>query len=349
MKKKIGVIFGGNSPEYYISLQSAHSIISNIDSKYDVILIGITKDGDWYHYSGNVDKLLTDEWFNKDECTKVMISPNISDHGIIEFTDNEVIKTRIDVFFPILHGKNGEDGTVQGLIEVAGIPYVGCGVLSSAVCMDKFISHEIVNQNGIKTAKSIMINNYEDVNEYLEQINNIGYPVFVKPLRAGSSFGISKVNNEKELTKAVELAFNYDSKIIIEETINGIEVGCAVLGNNELIVGVVDEIQLEKSLGFFDYKEKYEERTSEIICPAVSMSKDKQEEIRELAKKIYRALDCKGFARIDMFLTSDGTIYLNEVNTIPGFTIHSRYPAMLKEIGLSFKDIVNKLIELEIA
>lgn len=349
MKKKISVIFGGNSPEYYISLESAHSIISNIDEKYEVVLIGITKYGEWYRYTGSVDKLLTDEWYNEEECTKVMISPNVSDHGIIEFKDSKLIKTKIDAFFPVLHGKNGEDGTIQGLIEISGVPYIGCKVLSSSVCMDKYISHELVIQNGIKAAKSILINSYEPLDDYLEQINDIGYPLFVKPLRAGSSFGITKVNSEKELVNAIDLAFNYDSKIIIEETINGIEVGCAVLGNEELIVGVVDEIQLEKSLDFFDYKEKYEERTSEIICPATSMSKEKQEEIREIAKKIYRILDCSGFARIDMFLTPDGSIYLNEVNTIPGFTIHSRYPAMLKGIGLSFKDIVDKLIESEIA
>lgn len=345
-KKVVGVIFGGNSPEYSVSLQSAHSIISNIDNdKYEVILIGITKDGDWYRYYGDVDSIKEDTW-HKLECNKTMVSLNPSDHGILEFIDSEIKTVKIDVVFPVLHGKNGEDGTVQGLLELSGIPYVGCGVLSSAVCMDKYISHELVLQKGIKAAKSILLCDYENVEEYKEQIERLGFPLFVKPLRAGSSYGISRINSMDELNEALDNAFQYDTKVILEENIDGIEVGCSVFGNKELTVGVVDEIIL--SSGFFDFEDKYENRTSEIICPAKSMSEEKKEEIKEIAKKIYRILDCKGFARVDMFLTSNGDIYLNEVNTIPGFTVHSRYPAMLNHIGMSFSDIVNGLIELEL-
>ena len=346
-KKKVCVLFGGNSPEYEVSLESAYSIITNISDEYEVVLIGITKDGNWYRYYGSVENIISDTWYSKDECTSVVISPNVSDHGIIEYSDNEIKKTYIDVFFPILHGKNGEDGTVQGLIELSGVPLVGCKTLSSALCMDKYIQHELVIKKGLNAARGILIHNYEDYNDYKYELNLIGFPMFVKPLRTGSSFGISKVNSYDELEGAIKKAFKYDSKIIIEENIEGIEVGCAVIGNEELLVGAVDEIILKNKDGFFGYDDKYYNRTSEIICPATHFSDDKKEEIKAFALEVYRILDCSGFARIDLFVKDNGDIYLNEVNTIPGFTVHSRFPAMLGCIGLTYAEVVDKLIKLE--
>lgn len=345
-KQKIGVIFGGNSPEYKVSLESSHSIITNINKDiYDIVMIGITPKGDWYRYYGSEDKILSDEWFS-DKCNKVVISPNPSDHGLLEFTDIGIDNVYIDLFFPVLHGKNGEDGTVQGLIELAGIPYVGCKILSSSVCMDKYVAHELVIHNGIKAAKSVLIHNYDKVEDLKDKIDDLGYPIFVKPLRAGSSFGITRIDRYEELSDALNIAFKYDTKVVLEETIFGTEVGCAVLGDEELLVGAVDEIILKDST-FFDYDDKYDNRKSKLICPA-NISNDLSNKIREEAKKIYRALDCSGFARVDMFLTDNNEIYLNEVNTIPGCTVHSRFPAMLGEIGLDYKTIVQKLIDLEL-
>lgn len=347
MKKKVCVLFGGNSPEYKVSLESAYSIITNISSDYETVLIGIRDNGDWYRYYGSAENILNDTWYKEEECTSVVISPNPADHGIIEYSNNEIKKTYIDVFFPVLHGKNGEDGTVQGLIELSNVPLVGCKTLSSAVCMDKFIQHELVINRGLKAARGIELFAYENYQDKIDEINKIGYPLFVKPLRAGSSFGISKVNSYNELEGAINNAFKYDSIIILEENIDGIEVGCAIIGNEELTIGEVDEIILHNKDGFFGYDDKYDNRSSELNCPATHFSKEKKEEIKAFALDVYRILNCSGFARIDLFVKDNGDIYLNEVNTIPGFTVHSRFPAMLGCVGLTYPKIVDTLIKLE--
>lgn len=348
MKKKVCVLFGGHSPEYKVSLESAYSIITNINENiYDIVLIGITEDGDWYRYYGKYENILNNTWYNPNCCNKVVISQSRSDHGIIEFINNEIKITYIDVYFPVLHGKNGEDGTIQGLIELTGVPLVGCKTLSSALCMDKYIQHELIIKKGLNAARGIVIHNYEDYNKYKYELNLIGFPLFVKPLRTGSSIGISKVHCYDELEKAIENAFKYDNKLIIEETIEGIEVGCAVIGNDELIIGAVDEIILSSNEKFFGYDDKYDNRTSEIICPAKHFSEEKIEEIKKYALDVYRILCCSGFARIDLFVKPNGDIYLNEVNTIPGFTTHSRFPDMLNRVGYTYSELVDKLIELE--
>jgi len=345
-KKKIGVIFGGCSPEYNVSLESAYSVITSIDSKkYDVILIGITKDGDWFKYNGNVENIKNDSWYSEGNCTQILISSSKSDKGLIEIIENGIRKINIDAIFPVLHGKNGEDGTVQGLVELAGIKLIGCDVLSSSLCMDKYLSHKLVESYGIKVAKSIEIDNETSRNELENKLNNLTFPLFIKPVRAGSSFGITKVYKRTEIDNAIKEAFKYDTKIIIEENIDGIEVGCAILGNRELLTGEIDEISLAD--GFFDYTEKYTLKTSQIYCPA-RVDKDIANRIKETAQKIYKILKCKDFARVDMFLNKDGEIYFNEINTIPGFTSHSRYPNMMKEVGINFNELVDKLISLEI-
>lgn len=343
-KIAVAVIFGGNSTEYEISLQSAFSVLDNLDpEKFDVIPIGITRDGDWYRYYGSYERLPDNTWMNDPSLlTPVIISHSRSSKGIIELRPDGNVLTEIDLAFPVLHGKNGEDGTVQGLFELAGITLVGCSALSSALCMDKDRAHKLVSLHGIEVPKAALIRKYEkDRTEELTA--SLTYPLFVKPVRAGSSFGITKIYRKEELMPAVEFAFEHDDEVIVEENIDGFEVGCAVLGIDELTVGRVDEIEL--SHGFFDFTEKYNLITSNIYMPA-RIDPETENRIRETAKVIYKALACSGFARVDMFLTPDKRIVFNEVNTIPGFTSHSRYPNMMKGIGLSFSQMLEKLIGL---
>ena len=345
-KIKIAVIFGGNSTEYEVSLQSSYSVFSNLDpSKYEVIAIGITRDGDWYRYYGSYNKIPENTWMNDpDELVPVVISHSRSSRGIIELGQKGNVLTEIDLALPILHGKNGEDGTLQGLFELAGITLVGCNALSSAICMDKDRAHKLASLAGIEVPKSVMLNTYNR-DMASELTKDLNYPLFVKPVRAGSSFGITKIHSPNELISAVDFAFEHDSEVIIEENVDGFEVGCAVLGINELTVGRVDEIELDH--GFFDFTEKYNLITSNIYMPA-RISPETEKRIQEAAKVIYKALACSGFARVDMFLTPDNRIVFNEVNTIPGFTSHSRYPSMMKGIGLSFDQMLDKLIGLYI-
>lgn len=346
--KKIAVLFGGCSSEYEVSLQSAYSVITNIDrTKYTPVLIGINRKGNWFSFEGKEDTILNDTWHQQKECYEAVISMDKRLHGIIVWKNGREGKAEeiaISAALPMLHGKNGEDGTVQGALELAGIPVIGCNTVSSAVCMDKDMAHRLAKEAGISVPKSILFS--KDNQEKAEKlIGEIGYPVFVKPLRAGSSFGITKVDKKEDLKEAMELAFSHDELVVVEEMIEGFEVGCAVLGREELIVGEVDEIQL--SQGFFDYTEKYTLKSSKIFVPA-RISKEKAEEIKNTGKKIYKALGCSFFARVDMFLTPRGEIYFNEVNTIPGFTEHSRYPGMMKAAGLSLKEVVNRLIEMAV-
>ena len=345
MKKRIAVLFGGNSTEYEVSLQSAYSVLKNMDKeKYEIIPIGITREGEWYHYTGEYSHIEDNTWMNETEhIFPVVVSQSRLDKSLIQFSKEHCEWIKIDLAFPVLHGKNGEDGTLQGLFELAGIPVVGCGTLSSALCMDKDRAHIVVQAMGIAVPKGITLKQWEQ-QEALSKIDkDLTYPLFVKPIRSGSSFGITKVSEKAQLEKAVENAFQYDDEVIVEEAIDGFEVGCAVLGKDELMVGRVDEIEL--SGGFFDFTEKYTLQSSKIHMPA-RIDKDTQQRIQETAKVIYKALDCSGFARVDMFLTKKNEIVFNEVNTIPGFTTHSRYPNMMKGAGLSFGDILDKLIGL---
>lgn len=343
-KKKIAVLFGGCSSEYSVSLQSAYAVLINLNRElYEVIPIGITKQGSWFRYYGDLALIPEDRWHRESNyCVPVVISPDRSIHGIIEFGMKDAyIITPVDAAFPVLHGKNGEDGTVQGLIELAGIPLIGCGTLSSALCMDKDRAHKLVKEAGILVPNSIVLDHILNEKELFNEIRNLSFPVFVKPVKAGSSYGITKVTEKRLLYKAVETAFTFDNQVIIEENVDGFEVGCAVLGSDRLLTGRVDEIELTG--GFFDYTEKYTLKSSQIHMPA-RINSEKEKEITDTAKIIYKTLGCQGFARVDMFLTPDGDIVFNEVNTIPGFTAHSRYPNMMKGIGLAFTDILNELV-----
>jgi D-alanine---D-serine ligase len=256
------------------------------------------------------------------------------------------VYTPIDGAFPVLHGKNGEDGTVQGLIELAGIDLMGCGTLSSALCMDKFRAHIIAEAAGIDVPRACSIHGIYTEESLLLDTKDLTYPLFVKPVKAGSSYGISVIESPDEIMEAVKLAFEYDDEVIIEEKITGFEVGCSIIGDGKgkEIVGRVDEIELFSGC-FFDYTRKYTGVDSKIHYPA-RISQEMEERIKEVGKILFRVLGCKGFARIDMFLTPEGRIVFNEVNTIPGFTSVSRFPKMMAGIGMEYKDVIDKIIEL---
>ena len=344
-KKKIAVIFGGASTEYQVSLQSATAVLENINmEKYDIMPIGITEGGAWYHYTGIYENIKNNTWQEDNRYLHpVVVSGNREVKGFLEFTGDTYHVQKIDLVFPVLHGKNGEDGTLQGIFELAGIPIIGCNTLSSALCMDKDRAHQLVSLTGISVPKSITFRCFEKEAAIKKVETELPYPFFVKPVRAGSSFGITKVTKKQELETAIELAFQHDTEVIIEEAIDGFEVGCAVLGIEELTVGRVDEIEL--SGDFFDYTEKYTLKSSKIHMPA-RIDAETEKRIQEVAVTIYKALGCSGFARVDMFLTPSGKIVFNEVNTIPGFTAHSRYPNMMKGIGLSFAEMLERLFAL---
>lgn len=349
--KNIAIIFGGASSEYAVSLQSAYAVICNMDrEKYNPLTVGITQEGKWFYFSGEIDKIQNDTWCNEMDCTPVVLSPDRTWHRLIVLHEkNNEIKIEtisVDAVFPVLHGRNGEDGTVQGIVELAGIPLIGCGTLSSALCMDKDRAHRLAELSGVRVPRAIVLMDNTAVNKACDFVKNIGFPVFVKPVKAGSSFGITKVVTMEQLPQAIAFAFRYDNRVILEEAIDGFEVGCAVCGRDSLLVGEIDEIELNEansSDGFFDFTEKYTLKTSAIHVPA-RISTEKAQEIKEAAKRIYHALDCAGFARVDMFVTLEGEIVFNEVNTIPGFTEHSRYPGMMRAAGYGFAEIVNRII-----
>ena len=345
-RKTVAVFFGGCSAEYTVSLQSAGAVIRSIDKdRYQLVLIGMNhSSGTWLWYRGSVESIEDDSWEQKSECVQVFASFDKKVHGLCYLEQGKMRTISVDAALPILHGKNGEDGTLQGTLELMGIPVIGCGLLASAVCMDKELAHHIVAMSGVRVPKSVSIQRTDSETEMKKAAERLGYPLFVKPVRSGSSFGITKVFRETDLIPAVKSAFSYDSRVIFEEMISGFEVGCAVMGTEQLTVGEVDEIEL--SDGFFDYTEKYTLKTSKIHVPA-RITAEKAEEIKTTALAIYRVLGCSFFARVDMFLTSSGEIYFNEVNTIPGFTSHSRFPNMLKAAGFTFAETVNSLLAME--
>jgi D-alanine--D-alanine ligase len=348
MKTKLAILFGGKSDEYAVSLHSAAAIIKNVpEEMFDVTLVGITQDGKWLLYEGSVDKVNDDTW-HKENLSPVFLNMGNDFKGLVKLNlgNNTFEKLEIDCLFPVLHGRNGEDGTIQGLCQMSGIPFVGCDMTSSAVCMDKEFTHVICENSGIKTAPYISAVNSSKLNVkklYEQSYEKLSLPMFIKPANNGSSIGISKVRNYDEFERGLIEAFQYDNKVIIEKMIEGFEIGCAVLGNEELIIGEVDEIDTKND--FFDYVEKYSQHNSKIYCPA-RIRDELKAEAKQIAEKTYRALGCKGLSRVDMFLTPDNKIYLNEINTIPGLTDLSRYPSMLKKIGIEYRDLIVKLVEL---
>ena len=343
-KKTVAVVFGGCSPEYDVSLNSSYSIIDALDrEKYEVILLGITRDGAWYRYSGPKENIPNDTWQSDVKYLKnAFISP-VRGNGIIEIETDCVTPIPVDIIFPVMHGENGEDGTLQGLCEMAGLPLVGSGSAASALCMDKDRAHKLVSLAGLRVPKSVCFEVMPNEDELLETVRPLGLPIFVKPVNAGSSIGITMVDDYSRLMEAVCTAFEYDRAVIIEENITGFEAGCAVVGNLELQTGRIDEIELAD--GFFTYEEKYTLKTSKIHVPA-RVDADTERRLQEAAMLAYKTLGCRGYCRVDLFLTKEGEIVFNEANTIPGFTSHSRFPSMMKAAGVDFPTLIDMLIDL---
>ena len=346
-KRKVAVVYGGFSPEYEVSLSSAYSIINSIDKeKYEVMMLGITKKGQWYRYCGSVEDIPNDNWCkNEQHLCKALISSDRGG-GVLVFENGNPVSVHVDVIFPVLHGRYGEDGTIQGLCELAGIPVVGSGSAASALCMDKDRSQRLVSFAGITVPESVCFEYVPTDEESLEAVRNLKLPVFVKPVKAGSSIGVSKVENYCDIPKAVKEAFIYDDAVIIEENIDGKEVGCAVIGNLELQTGRINEIEIKQ--GFFDYKEKYTLKENTKIHTPARIDAESERRLQEAGKLIYRILGCRGYARIDMFLKDDGDIVFNEANTIPGFTAQSLFPGMMKVAGMDYPALVDKLLELSL-
>lgn len=348
--KNVLILFGGVSSEHDVSVVSAKSVIENTPrEKYNIIMLGITKDGEWFKFDGDVALLPEDKWLeDKAHLTKAVISPDRSDHGIIVFGENSVEKIRIDAAFPVLHGRNGEDGAVQGFLQLAGIPYVGCDMLSSACCMDKAITNTLADNAGIPQAKWLaFIKNEFDVNKETllkKAAEYLGFPIFVKPANAGSSVGVSKAANADELPEAIANAFKEDNKIVLEEAVIGDEVECAVLGNENPVASTVGEIV--SCCDFYDFEAKYVNPASELHIPA-RISSEKIEEVRAAAVNAYKVLGCSGLARVDFFVRkSDGKVMLNEPNTIPGFTSISMYPKLFAASGIPYSELIDRLFEL---
>ena len=350
-KRTVAIFFGGVSSEHEVSCISAASVVRNIDTElFDVVTVGITRDGRWLLFSGTPEQMEDGSWEDDPANVTAFVSPDRSIHGLVLLGENGDDVIRLDAVFPVLHGKNGEDGTMQGLLELAGIPYVGCPVLGSAVCMDKAVANALMDCYGIKhTAwRSFTEWQYDELMDGLDALESeLGYPMFVKPANAGSSVGITKAHDREELKNAVKLAFENDSKIVIEKNINGRELECSVFGNgNKLTVSVIGEILPANE--FYDYEAKYSSADSETLIPA-ELDAAKSDEIRAIAAKVFRALGCEGLSRVD-FLLEDGTgiAYVNELNTIPGFTAISMYGKLMDHSGVPFKELITGLIDLAI-
>jgi len=338
MKKKVAILFGGQSTEHEVSRVSASSVLRNIDSsKYDVYPIGITKDGKWFEYTGSIENIENGDW-EKDEFYK---NPN----------GQEILFNReVDVVFPVMHGLYGEDGTIQGLCKLLGLPCVGPGVMSSAVCMDKVYTKYVLENFSIKQAEYVVVNAFEYAKEKEKLIEKIekelNYDVFIKPSNSGSSVGISKAHNRRELEEGLENALKYDRKILVEKAINAREVEVAVLGNDEPIAATPGEIIPANE--FYDYEAKYSNAESKLLIPA-NLSEEKLEFVKNEAVKIYKILDCAGLSRVDFLIDKDTEeVYLNEINTIPGFTKISMYPKMWQASGKGYSELISELIEFAI-
>ena len=348
-KTRVALIFGGVSSEYEISCISGAAICDNLSpDKYEVFKIGITQKGRWLLYPGGTDAMRNGTWHESADCAPAFISPDRTSRGIVTSHGDAFDVVKIDVAFPALHGRNGEDGTIQGLFELAGIPYVGCGVLASAACMDKALANAMFDACGIVqtpwlTASVDDITDTEQLEAAIEE--EIGYPLFVKPSVGGSSVGITKVKRPEDLQDALLLAAAHDTKILLERAVDGMEVECAVLGNRELQVTYPGEIVPCNEI--YDYEAKYKSGSASKLYIPARLPQEKLAEVRDIAERAYRAMGCEGMARVDFFVESGtGRVLLNEINTIPGFTTISMYPKLMEHAGVPFPDLCDRLVEL---
>ena len=350
MKKlSICVLFGGMSPEHEVSLRSAEFVLNCLDTeKYNVFPVGITKDGDWILFSGkDYSQLPTGQWQNDPGNRRAAISP-VRGQGLLSFEGDCVVREHIDVVFPVLHGENGEDGAMQGLLQLAGIPYVGPHVAASAVSMDKTLTKLVVGQAGIPQAAWLLVRSREldaRMDSIVAQVEErFAYPVFVKPAGTGSSVGVSKAADRNALEKALLDAGKFDAKILVEEFIHGREIEVAVMGNASPVASICGEI--DSGAEFYDYDSKYITDTSTAYIPA-RIPEEVAEQVRDMAVRVYTAIGCQGLSRVDFFVTYEGErVVFNEINTLPGFTSISMYPKLFAASGIPGGQLVDTLVEL---
>lgn len=350
-KIRVAVIYGGRSTEHEISILSAKNIVSSMPKdKYDPILIGIDKEGQWLSQHESIELIdTTDPSTVKlaDQSSPVIISQNTDDHKIIHAETFNPIG-QVDVIFPVLHGTYGEDGAIQGFAKLANLPCVGPSILGSAIGMDKEVMKRLIRDSDIKNAPFVTLrkSNKKDYS-YKKISETLGQELFIKPVNMGSSVGVSYIDNEAKYQDAIDHAFIFDNKVIIEKRIYGREIECAILGNDDPIASIPGEV-IPKT-GFYSYESKYiDENGANLEIPA-KLTKEQVSRIQDLAIKTYQCLECSGMARVDMFMTKDGALYINEINTIPGFTDISMYPTLWKISGISNNELIDRLIELAIA
>jgi D-alanine--(R)-lactate ligase len=338
---RVALLFGGSSEEHAVSLKSVQEVAKALDlDTYEPFYVGITTGGEW-----RLCHAPTADW-EAGNCLPAVLSPDRGVHGLLVRERGRYEAVPVDLVFPVLHGKHGEDGAVQGLLDLSGIPYVGCDIQSSALCMDKSLTYLVAGQVGIPTPHFRTVTAHGAVDP-----DELTYPVFVKPARSGSSFGVSKVSGREGLPDAIDIARRYDTKVLIEDALIGSEIGCAVVGNDaDLIVGEPDRVAL--SHGFFRiHQERQPERGSEnatFIVPA-DISPEARARVQETARTLYRALGCRGLSRVDLFLQEDGTVVLNEVNTMPGLTSYSRFPRMMAAAGWSLAAVIDRVVGLALS
>ncbi len=345
-KKRIAVLFGGQSSEHMVSCMSAVNVINAIDKEaYELLLIGITQEGRWLKVE-RAEDIGSGRW--RESVTEAILSPDATKKSAVLTAEGRTWMVPVDVAFPVLHGLYGEDGTVQGLLELAQIPYVGCGVLASAVSMDKLYTKIIVDDLGIRQADFIPVMSWKmkkDMDGIVKQVEErFPYPVFVKPSNAGSSKGVSKAKNRQQLVEALEEAARHDRKILVEETIAGREIECAVLGGGQKPVLSSGVGEILAAAEFYDYEAKYfNEESRTVVNPELPGAAAWQ--VRKAAERIFNAVDGYGLARVDFFVTEDGQVVFNELNTLPGFTAISMYPMLWEAAGISNEELIGRLIQ----
>jgi len=348
MKKlNVCILFGGISPEHDVSLRSAESVLNNLNKeKYNVFPVGITKEGNWILFGGSdYSELPGGAWQNNPANRKATISP-IRGQGLLIFEGDCVVRELIDVVFPVLHGENGEDGAMQGLLQMAGIPYVGPHVAASAVSMDKTLTKLVIDNAGVPQAAWQLVRN-SDLQHQMDHIldsleQRFDYPVFIKPAGTGSSVGVSKAADREALAQALRNAGQFDEKILVEEFIHGREIEVAVMGNDSPVASICGEI--DSGAEFYDYDAKYVTDTSVAYIPA-RIPEDVAELVREAAVKVYTAIGCQGLSRVDFFVTfAENRIVFNEINTLPGFTSISMYPKLFGASGIPYDQLLDELL-----
>lgn len=343
-KIKVAIIFGGVSNEYETSLSAASSVINNIDSEeYETVCIGITRKGRWLYYPGTSADILNDTWSENPDCTPVVISPDPNRNGIIKLENGEAAFFKVDVIFPLLYGKNGEDGTIAGLLRVTGIPYVGSDLMASAACMDKTYTRMVLGYNNIKTSNWRMMfrNELNQIDEKCnEYCNELIYPIIVKPANFGSSQSVSRATDFKTLKDAIKIALAQDEKVVVEEFIEGKEIQVAVLGNESPVVSEPGEVRIITD--DFDFNSMFS--TFECVVPA-DISKSDSDILKQMALKVYRLMGCSDMARIDFYYTADGDIVISQINTVPELSDDSMFVNLMKNCGFGYKELISKLIE----